>query len=117
MEFNQLETLGLAFLSGLRVAELVEETKTEEKASSKKQDERAPVIEETEKDVFKEGDKVKLIKLGIATLGFNVGDLCKITRVFNGTGGCGCDFEIYNGTVHGFVYAKQIEKIKEGEKE
>lgn len=68
------------------------------------------VVEET--DEIKVGDKVKLIKRGLCTAGFKVGDICIVTNIY--------DYNHYKIKIEkenglGFVNEDMIEKVNEGE--
>lgn len=125
MDFNKLELIGLAFLSGVNIAEEVKRLEDEEQneLESIKSPECGECGEhKVEETKFEVGNTVKLIELGTATQGFEVGDICTITRHYN----CmdinspdDVEFEIYKkedlGFTCGYVNAYQIEKINESE--
>lgn len=60
-------------------------------------------------DDFKVGDKVRLMSHSKATHGFEIGDICVITKIED----CGGSYpiEIRNSTTFGYVGKEDIQKI------
>ena len=118
MGFNQLETIGIAFLSGLRVAELAEEVKAEkesdlEENKCKKCKKCGEHKAERKECKFKIGDKVKVIEVGTAMMGFKVGDTCTVSKIYDSTAH---EYEIRNDEeIYGYANENQIDRINESE--
>lgn len=123
MDFNKLELIGLAFLSGVNIAEEVERLEDEEQ--DKLECEECQVIHESEmceehkigekETHFEVGDKVKVIDIGTSMMGFELGDICTITGVCDAVSH---EYEIIrdeDNETYGYAEEDKIIKVNESE--
>ena len=123
MDFNNLELIGLAFLSGVNIAEEVERLEDEEQ--DKLEYEKCRGIPESEiygehkieekETHFEVGDKVKVIDIGTSMMGFGIGDICTITKVYDTKTP---EYEILrdkDNSTYGYAEKEKIIKVNESE--